>query len=235
MDDTETADRRTEILNAVTRVLTSRGLQALSFEAVASEAGLSRQLVRYYYPTLDELMVALCDQYSVVYRDILTSGVVDAGSVERLEFFLDFFFGLSKLRDLPDHLEAYDALVAYSVGSKPLRDRLCDQYRTLGQVMIHELAIAHPDLSNTACEELSYIFVSMMHTHWSFVASLGHTPDHGRLAREAFDRVVDAYRAGGGCAGTDSQTLGAGHHKRRLSPKRRALRPKKSFFEAKNY
>ena len=94
---------------------------------------------------------------------------------------------------MPDNLEAYDALVAYAVGSAPFRDRLCDQYRTLGQVMVHELAIAYPQLKGPACEELSYLFVSMMHAHWSFVASLGHTRAHGKLTRKAIDRLIESY------------------------------------------
>lgn len=179
---------------AATIVLKSDGLHNLSFEAVAAQAGLSRQLVRYYFPTIEQLMVALCNYYGTVYSTILTRGVVDVGVVERLPFFMDFFFGLADQHEMPDHLEVYDALVAYAVGSSDFRETLCNQYKTLGQVMSHELAIAYPDLSVSACEELSYLFVSMMHAHWSFVASLGHNAEHGRLTRQAIDRLITSYR-----------------------------------------
>lgn len=165
----------------------------MSFENVALEAGLSRQLIRYYYSTLDELIVDLCDHLGNLYREMLVNGIVDVGQVERLDFFLDFFFDLADGHPMPVNLETYDAMVAYSVGSDRLRDRMCDQYRTLGQVIVHELAIAHPELGGAACEELSFIFVSMMHAHWSFVASLGHSRDHSRLARRAFDRLIRSY------------------------------------------
>ena len=46
--DDLTQDKKTLILEAATKVLTSRGLKVFSFESVASEAGLSRQLVRHY-------------------------------------------------------------------------------------------------------------------------------------------------------------------------------------------
>lgn len=197
-DKTDAAqDKKTQILRATTSLIKKEGLQALSFEAVAAEAGLSRQLVRYYFSDLDTLIVALCDHFGNGYREILVSGIVEVSQVKRLDFFLDFFFNLADGHPMPDNLEAYDSLLAYAVGSDALRTRLCDQYKTLGQVIIHELAIAHPELDGHACEELSFLFVSMMHAHWSFVASLGYAPDHGRLTRRAIDRLIQSYIADG--------------------------------------
>lgn len=186
-------DKKTLILQAATLLLRDKGLQSLSFENVANEAGFSRQLVRYYFSDPDALVAELCDYLAGAYRDILVAGVVEVAQVERLNFFLDFFFGLSDDYPVPENLEVYDAMVAYAVGSADMRDRMCLQYKTLGDVITHELAIAHPELKGRACEELSYLFVSMMHSHWSFVASLRHTRDHGRLTRRAIDRLIASY------------------------------------------
>ncbi|MCY6381943.1 TetR/AcrR family transcriptional regulator [Hoeflea prorocentri] len=192
-EDNQTEDKKTQILNAATRLLTAQGLQTLSFEAVANEAGLSRQLVRYYYSDLDVLMVDLCIHLQKVYQEVLVTGIVEVAEVERLGFFLDFLFGLSADHPMPDNLEAYDALFAYSVGSAALKERLCEKYKTLGQVIVHELAIAHPGLDHAACQELSFLIVSMMHAHWSYVATLGFSPNHNRLARGAIDRLIASY------------------------------------------
>ncbi|MEL6206868.1 MAG: TetR/AcrR family transcriptional regulator [Pseudomonadota bacterium] len=186
-------DKKSQILRGATTLIKGQGLQALSFEAVAKEAGLSRQLVRYYFADLDTLIVELCEFLGNGYREILIAGIVDIAQVERLKFFLDFFFDLAEEHPMPDNLEAYDSLLAYAVGSDELKKRLCDQYKTLGQVIAHELAIAHPALDGHACEELSFIFVSMMHAHWSFVASLGYSRAHSRLARRAMDRLIESY------------------------------------------
>lgn len=113
-------DKKTHILRAATSLLADQGLQALSFEALAHEAGLSRQLARYYYSDLDTLISDMCDHLGNAYRDILVAGVVDMGKVERLKFFLDFFFDLADEHRMPDQLEVYDALVAYAVGSNNL-------------------------------------------------------------------------------------------------------------------
>lgn len=189
----QTEDRKTQILKAAANVLSSRGVQGFSFDNVAHEAGLSRQLVRYYYSDLETLIVDLCDHLAGTYRDILVAGIVEVGKVERLKFFLDFFFDVAEDHPMPINLEAYDAMVAYSVGSPALRERMRDHYNILGQVMVHELAVAHPQLDSSACEELSFMFVSMMHAHWSFVASLGYSRQHSRLARKSIDRLIEAY------------------------------------------
>lgn len=185
--------KKIQILKAAANVLTNRGIQRCSFENIADEAGLSRQLVRYYYSDLDILICDLCDYLAGTYREILLAGIVDVGEVGRLKFFLDFFFDLSADYPMPINLEAYDGMVAYSVGSNAVRDRMCDRYQTLGEVVMHELVIAHPELSESACKELSFMFVSMMHAHWSFVASLGYSRQHSLLARKAFDRLIASY------------------------------------------
>lgn len=194
-DQATTEDKKTQILRAATNVIRDRGLQALAFEAVASEAGLSRQLVRYYFADIDSLMVALCDFLGNGYREALVAGIVEVSQVQRLDFFLDYFFDLLDAHPMPDNLAAYDSLLAFAVGSDEMADRMCQQYRTLGQVIEHELAIVHPELDGQACGELSFLFVSMMHAHWSFVASLGYARDHGRLTRKAIDRLITSYVA----------------------------------------
>ena len=193
--DVASQDKKTRILNAATKVLTTRGLHAFSFENVANEAGLSRQLVRHYYADVETLIVDLCDHLGKAYQNILVDGIVEIQQVERLKFFLDFFFGVSEQHPMPDNLEAYDSLFAFAVGSEPVTERLHLKYKTLGQVIMHELAIAHPELSTHACEELSFLFVSMMHAHWSYVATLGFSTEHNKLTRRAFDRLINSYVA----------------------------------------
>jgi AcrR family transcriptional regulator len=192
-DSSAAVERQVQILRAATALVREEGLQALSFERLAKRAGLSRQLVRYYFADLETLVVALCDFLACEYRQLLIAGIVKVGQVERLDFFLDFFFDLADGHPMPENLEVYDSFLAFAVGSKPLKDRLRDQYWTLGQVIVHELAIAHPSLKGPACEELSFVFVSMMHAHWSFVATLGFSRDHSRIARRAVDRLIRSY------------------------------------------
>ena len=50
-------------------------------------------------------------------------------------------------------------------------------------------------LDSAISKELSFLFVSAMHAHWSFVGSLGYSTAHNRLARDAFGRVIASYVA----------------------------------------
>ena len=188
-------EKKAQILDAAAALLAKTGLQSLSFENIAQEAGLSRQLLRYYYADMDVLFADMCDHLANMYQRMLITGIVDIQQVARLDFFLDFFFDLADGHPMPVALETYDAMIAYAVGCDAVRDRMCIQYKTLGQVISQELAIAHPQLKGPACEELSFMFVSMMHAHWSFVASLGYSRQHSLLARKAFDRLLDSYLA----------------------------------------
>ncbi len=186
-------NKKVVVLDAATKVLRTQGLQTLTFDSIANEADISRQLVRYYYPNLEILMVDLCDHLAATYREILVKSVQEIGQVQRLDLFLDFFFGVTDRYPMPDNLEVYDAFFAFAVGSSQMRDRLCMTYEMLGQVFLHELSIAHPELEDFVASELSFMFVSMMHAHWSYVATLGYSHEHGNITRAAMGRLIKSY------------------------------------------
>ncbi|HLR85518.1 MAG TPA: TetR family transcriptional regulator [Nocardioidaceae bacterium] len=54
--------RRTEIMEAVERLLARGGVNAVTMRAVAAEAGVSLRLVQYYGSTKDELLSATLDR-----------------------------------------------------------------------------------------------------------------------------------------------------------------------------
>jgi AcrR family transcriptional regulator len=58
-------DRRPEILEATCRVIARLGLHGLYIRHVAEEAGVSRALVSYYFPTRDELLAAALEHAEI--------------------------------------------------------------------------------------------------------------------------------------------------------------------------
>ncbi|MFD1046077.1 TetR/AcrR family transcriptional regulator [Kibdelosporangium lantanae] len=48
-------ERRRQIAEALFRIAAARGLQAVTLRAVAAEAGISMNLVQYYFPTKEEM------------------------------------------------------------------------------------------------------------------------------------------------------------------------------------
>lgn len=55
----ETSNTRTQILDATEQVLVEEGYGAASTRRVAARAGLKPSLVHYYFPTTDDLMIAV--------------------------------------------------------------------------------------------------------------------------------------------------------------------------------
>ncbi len=171
----------------------TEGLQALNFSKISEEAGLSRQLVRYYFADTDAVMVALCDHLAALYRDALVNGVAGLEEKHRLEFFLDFYFDLLEAPRKPRDDQAYDACFAYAAGSDSVRTNLRTQYGLLGQVLSHEIQLTYPNVSADEALELSYLFVCLMYGHWKMVATLGYAEEHRYITRRAMDRLLQSY------------------------------------------
>lgn len=87
------SERRTEIMEAVERLLARGGVNAVTMRAVAAEAGVSLRLVQYYGSTKDELLSAtlerLADKSVERWRVRALRQGVDGSAIEVLEAFFD--------------------------------------------------------------------------------------------------------------------------------------------------
>jgi len=187
-------DRATAILNGAFDLLMAEGLPHVSYKRVADAAGVTRQLVRYYFPESDDLMLALCDKIAAVYREALIQGMMERASGDRMTLFLDFYFDLLEAPRKPRDDRVYDALMSLAARSERIRSNLRQQYTLLGQVVSHELRLAHPQIPLQVCEQISFTFVSLMYGHWKMVASLGLNEDHKHITRAAIERLIESYR-----------------------------------------
>ncbi|MEL7459395.1 MAG: TetR/AcrR family transcriptional regulator [Pseudomonadota bacterium] len=188
-------NREASIVDGAFEVLMAEGLEHLSYNKVAKAAGTTRQLVRYYFPDPDDLMIALCDQIARVYREALIGGMAERQGPDRIALFLDFYFDLLDAPRKPRDDQVYDALLSLATRSDRVKTNLRQQYTLLGHVISHELRQEYPEIPLPACEQLSFVFVSLMYGHWKMVASLGLSEDHKRITRQAMDRLIESYRA----------------------------------------
>lgn len=189
--------RKPQIVQAAFRAIAKDGLPLPSYDAIAKEAGISRQLIRHFFPDPADLIGMLCDTLAGAYRDLMTQGIKRADGPERLPLFLDFYFGFLSDQGLakPKDDAVYDAMFALAAGSEEIRTNLREQYSLLRHVIAHEVQISHPDLPQPACREIGYLFVCIMYGHWKMVASLGFSEAHNRVSREAMDRIIESYLA----------------------------------------
>lgn len=194
MDQSKT-DRKADIVRAAFDALMAGGLPMVSYDSIAAQGGMSRQLIRYHYGDTEDLMVDLCDHLAGVYREALISEVMKSEGRARLTTFFDFYFDLLENNRKPRDDQVYDALMALSAGSGRIKSTLRTQYSLLGQVLSHELQLEFPQLGSQGADELSYLFVCLMYGHWKMVASLGFAEDHRHMTRTAVERLLDSYLA----------------------------------------
>lgn len=190
------SQKKAQIVQAAFSVAMEQGVQNLRFEIIAKTAGLSRQLLRYYFEDQEALMIALCDHMADVYRQALIAGAAKAENTKRLDFFFDFYFDLLADQRKPRDDQAYDAMFAFAASSQPIRKNLQGQYGLVGHVLSHEIQISYPTLTAQDCLELSYLFVCLMYGHWKMVATLGYSEDHKFITRRAMDRLIHSYVSG---------------------------------------
>ena len=187
--------RRPEIVSALFQAIRENGITLPSYDSIAAQGGMTRQLVRHYFPDPEDLAVALCNYLADSYRDCLMRGILAADSHQRLGVFLDFYFDFLRDKDLekPKDDEVYDALVALAGTSQKVRSNLHNQYMLLQMTIAHEIKISHPQLPQEGCRELGFLLVSLMYGHWKMVASLGFSRENNRVSREAMDRLIESY------------------------------------------
>jgi AcrR family transcriptional regulator len=187
--------RKPEIVQAAIAAIGRSGLPMPPYDQIAGEADMSRQLVRHYFPEPEELMLAVCDALAASYRQLLMQGIIQIGATERLPLFLDFYFDFLAGRGMakPKDDQVYDAVFALAASSPAIRENLKAQYTELQSVVSHEVQISHPTLSQRACREIGFLFVSLMYGHWKMVASLGFSDSHNAVTRTAMDRIIASY------------------------------------------
>jgi AcrR family transcriptional regulator len=77
-------DRRTQILDSTCRVIVRDGVDGVRSQSVAREAGVSPALPHYYYPTLDDLVVAAFGRTAVLESEREAATAVPADPVAAL-------------------------------------------------------------------------------------------------------------------------------------------------------
>lgn len=192
-DETDFGSKKEQVVRGAFNALMTHGLGNLSYNHVAHESGISRQLIRHYFPDQDSLMLAVCDHLAGLYQQPLIATASALEGPQRLSVFLDFYFDLLSDTPKPRDDQVYDAMMAMAAKSDVIKSALANQYGLLGQVLSHEFVVQYPELNLQSAQELSFLFVSLMYGHWKMVASLGFSEDHNLVTRQAMDRLIASY------------------------------------------
>lgn len=185
--------KQEKIILAAFEALNANGLPALSYDKIAEQSGISRQLIRYYFPDKDDLMSALCNLTGVAYRESLVELASNPNHPDRLKMIFDFSFDLIEEKRKPRDDQVYDAMFSLATSSDFIRESLRAQYNLLGNVVAHEIKIKFPQMRISDADQVSFLFVCLLYGHWKMVASLGLSEDHKYVTRRAMDRIVKSY------------------------------------------
>ena len=190
-------NRKAEIIDATYTAIKERGITLPSYELISEKAGITRQLIRHYYPSSEDIAIDLCNTLAEAYKNCLVKGILLAGNKDRLPIFLDFYFNFLSEKDLPKPQddEVYDAMFAFASTSEKVRKNLHDQYTLLQMTLAHEVQLTYPKLAQNKCRELGYLIVITMYGHWKMVATLGFNDEYNQVSRKALDHLIQSYVA----------------------------------------
>ena len=124
--------RRQDIMEAVGRVIATRGLSALRRKDVAEEAGVTAPMVSYYFPDLDELLIEVYRRQIDVYMEKGSEAIAGMGSYwERLIAAVEFA--------LPKGPHDIDSLIMYQFSGEP---RFAETYSAMSaRLHAHETSL----------------------------------------------------------------------------------------------
>jgi len=134
---------REALLRATIVVVAGGGLRALTYRAVAAEAGVSHGLVRHHFGTRDRLVAEAMDL--AISESLRRSNMLDP-----LETVADFASGIETLSERESEIQAFQYELLLESRRRPeLRpavERHYDAYRSAITMQLQQLGVSDPAL-----------------------------------------------------------------------------------------
>lgn len=180
------AERREVLLDAAAALVGEGAVEALSMEAVAERAGVSRPLVYKHFANRDELLGAVYRREAADLHDRLTAEVAAAGTLEGM--FQALVHGA--LRAAAEQGGLFASLRAAGAWSPGVGREQRARDRATAQAFAHratrELGI--PEDTATASVALLLTMIDPVLVRWR----ADPTPAHAKLLEETFMTIVAA-------------------------------------------
>ncbi|WP_165067357.1 TetR/AcrR family transcriptional regulator [Paludisphaera rhizosphaerae] len=133
------AIRRAQIVDAACRVIQQKGIQGASLSEIEHEAGISRGVLTYHFPTKESILLAVFDETMTRIKAVGDADMATAGSGwERLERGLDFMINRKPANDEVDALN-YTFLAQIS-HREDFRARLAAEYVDIRKMIARDLS-----------------------------------------------------------------------------------------------
>lgn len=186
---------RRAIFAATYKLMTSKGIEAASLEAIAHEAGMTQAAVRHYFPTREELLTAFFVAATQWFQDRVTNMLTskELPAREQLERCITWHL---------EYMESVDTSVWLDASAYWLRHRLPQHTRdefyqwVLGQYarLIRKI---RPALDATECKGRAYALLTLVLGAWithgrgSAVRGAGNALQQRRLLLDTAMTIVN--------------------------------------------
>jgi len=185
------SDTASRILDAALARFAERGVEATSLDSLAAEIGVRKQTILYWFPSKDQLLLAVIDHAVAELADQLTDAVLGAEPVRdrRVSAAVDSAFRLGRTR--PELLAVVrevaragpGALAHLRVSLDPLLDRAA------GALAVDSPGLDEP-AARAALVEVGARVVGLA-TEAELLEALGRPPDLAWLRRRRAGLVAD--------------------------------------------
>lgn len=157
------AQRRMQIVNAAESVISEKGLQRLSLAEIEKKAGMSRGQLTYYFPTKEEILLAVFDRCveNIHRRIAIPLEIVSKSGVKGWSLVREVISVAVNelLNDVPFYFLEYTFLA--QVGSRPdFTKRLCQLYAEWRNRMGIDM---QPDFPSDEMGNLMVIIQAFLH------------------------------------------------------------------------
>lgn len=174
--------RREQILDALERCLARDGLVGTTLEAVATEAGVRRSVIRHYFGNRDALVAAAVERAVLAYAADLAQALRDLPATSRFDAFLDYLF-LGPFVGHADRERLFNALFA-ALDDDASRRLLRRCYQGFEDVCFAALRARVPGAPAPATRGVAYSIACLAEQSAGFLA-IGFPRARARAARHA--------------------------------------------------
>jgi AcrR family transcriptional regulator len=179
-------ERRVEIVDAFIRLVARNGLESVTLDDVAAEAGVRRAAARHFVGNRAELIVAAIEELTCRYQRSVREVIGTSPSIDRL---VDALFGRLWVSDLNDIGNAFDVLLQEALRHEPTRLVVKQAYEVLLSEIAASLERSRPAMSQLERRDVAYA-IACLAEHNVVMQQLGFPLTRSTAARACANSLI---------------------------------------------
>lgn len=180
-------ERRTQVLDAFIALVGEHGLEAVTLDQVAQEAGVQRPVIRHFVGNRAELIRQAVDRIAEVYEAEIRTVIGPSPDVGTL---LDTLFGETWVEGVGGHDAAFDALLLEAAREPGTAAAVRRAYAVLLDEVASALRRHAPGADESMVRDTAYA-ITCLAEHNATMIALGHPMRLSAAARRAAETLAD--------------------------------------------